>query len=262
MNKYVRMSPVLVLVLLLGGATDQRPLPNAFDPLPLLADPQAEDEIVNEGTSAPTISFSLIQGGLSSGTIDGGNNIDDEAALLDVFGVDGAVGTSDDDLNPTSQSPVVDAGSNAALPLDRFDLDGDGNTSESLPMDRAGNERNFDGGIGFRAADIGAYEFGAPVATFVQEPAAGAFQTYLSDPFPNPATDGIKVRFGVRSPSSVRMTVYDALGREVLVAYEDRVQGGQDYQVQIPTKSLASGVYFVRLMTETTEISRQFVLAR
>ncbi|GMQ82296.1 MAG: hypothetical protein BMS9Abin05_1742 [Rhodothermia bacterium] len=262
MNKFVRLSTVVILPLLLGGATDQRSRPNMTDPLPLLREPVAEDEIFNEGASSPSVAFSLVQGGLPLGTIDGGNNLDDEAALFDVFGADATIGTSDDDLNLTAPSPAVDAGSNTALPPDRFDLDGDGNTVEPLPMDKAGNKRSFDGGIGSPTADIGAYEFGAPVATGVQEPTAGAFQTYLSDPFPNPATDEFTFRFGTRSSSSVRMMVYDALGREVLVAYEDFVQGGQDYQIQIPTTSLASGVYFVRLRTETTEISRQFVLAR
>jgi len=262
MNRYFRFLPVFILSVLLAGATEQRPLQKSVDPLPLLGDPVAEDEIFNEGTSNPVVSFSLVQGGLGTGTTDGGNNIDSEADLIDVFGADAAVGTTDDDLKPTAQSPAVDAGSNAILPADRFDLDGDGNTTEPLPMDRAGNARKHDGGTGSSVADLGAYEFGAPVATSVEEPTTSSFQTYLSQPFPNPTKDGFNVRFGVQTPSSVRILVYDVLGREMLLAFDDQVQSDRDYQVRIRTETLASGVYFVRLLTNTTEMSRQFILAR
>ena len=56
--------------------------------------------------------------------------------------------------SPLPGSPAIDAGNNNHLPADTFDLDNDGNTSEPLPIDSAGNPRVFGGTV-----DIGACEF-------------------------------------------------------------------------------------------------------
>ena len=61
------------------------------------------------------------------------------------------------DLRLRVDSPARDEGDNALLPPDTFDLDADGNVSERLPIDLAGNPR-IQGGI----VDIGAYEFIPP----------------------------------------------------------------------------------------------------
>ena len=71
-------------------------------------------------------------------------------------GTDGTWGTADDDygdLRPRNDSPAVDAGDNALLPADSFDLDDDGDTSEQLPVDLDERTRIFNGTV-----DIGAYE--------------------------------------------------------------------------------------------------------
>ncbi len=57
------------------------------------------------------------------------------------------------DLRLSYGSPCVDAGDNAALPPDEFDLDGDGNTAEPMPIDLAGGPRVVDSVV-----DMGAYE--------------------------------------------------------------------------------------------------------
>ncbi len=65
------------------------------------------------------------------------------------------------DLHLRGGSPANDAGDNSLLPADEFDLDNDGDTSELLPVDLAGNER-----IVGATVDMGAYE-GAVVAELV-----------------------------------------------------------------------------------------------
>ena len=57
------------------------------------------------------------------------------------------------DLRLLPISPAIDAGDDALLPTDEFDLDGDGNVAEPLPVDLAGGRRV----LGPRV-DIGAYE--------------------------------------------------------------------------------------------------------
>ena len=63
-------------------------------------------------------------------------------------------------------SPVIDAGHNWAVPIDTTDLDGDGDTTELVPLDLDGNPRfadvvaTTDTGCGASAVvDMGAYEF-------------------------------------------------------------------------------------------------------
>ena len=72
---------------------------------------------------------------------------------VDPLGPDGQVGTLDDDLRLAAGSPCVDAGDNARVPADWLDLDGDGDTSEPLPLDLDGAAR-FQDDPG--APDVGA----------------------------------------------------------------------------------------------------------
>ncbi|MHC5002898.1 MAG: choice-of-anchor Q domain-containing protein, partial [Planctomycetota bacterium] len=83
-------------------------------------------------------------------------------------GLDLDWGTEDDDygdLRLQPGSPCIDAGHNWGLPVDAFDLDGDGRTSELIPFDLDGNPRisaddeRLDHGCGVPAVvDMGAYE--------------------------------------------------------------------------------------------------------
>ena len=55
---------------------------------------------------------------------------------------------------PTADSPVVDAGANRWLIFDIFDIDGDGNITELLPVDSQGSDRIVNGTV-----DLGPVEF-------------------------------------------------------------------------------------------------------
>ena len=54
-------------------------------------------------------------------------------------------------------SPALDAGDNTLLPMDTADLDGDGDGTETLPMDQRGEAR-----ISNTTVDIGAFELQPP----------------------------------------------------------------------------------------------------
>ena len=68
-------------------------------------------------------------------------------------GTDGVLGTSDDVMALAPGSPCIDAGSNALLPTDTWDLDGDGDRAEPLPRDLTDAARV----VGVRV-DLGAFE--------------------------------------------------------------------------------------------------------
>lgn len=227
----------------------------------LIAQPTASDQIWNEGASTPVASNSIIQGGLSAGTSNGGGVIDADPELTAAFGDDGAAGTLDDDLAPVAQSVGIDAGSSIHLPADRFDLDGDGDLAEPLPVDRAGNLRIYDGGAGAAIPDIGAYEYGSTGATGIEDPILPAKATLMA-PYPNPARESVTFEFRSASRGPVRLVIFDALGREVATAFDDLSTPGRSRIVEVPTSDLASGVYVARLVTASGSVTRQFVVER
>ncbi len=148
-----------------GSATDAPSLSNVIVYGNTASD--RGDQIANQGVSL-TISHSLVEGGLagisedaSSSTTDGGGNLDSDPQFVDSgtpAGPDGTFGTADDGLRLYAGSPAVDAGDNNALPADAADLDGDGDTSERLPVDLAGAARVENGTV-----NAGAYEAAASI---------------------------------------------------------------------------------------------------
>lgn len=100
----------------------------------------------------PVLSHCCIQGW--TGGLGGANNFGHDPVLVDPDGPDDCLGTPDDSPHLDGcASPCTNTGDNAALPPDEFDLDEDGDLNEPLPLDPAGNPRNYDGCV-----DRGAYE--------------------------------------------------------------------------------------------------------
>ncbi len=104
--------------------------------------------------SSPTITYSDIRGGYA-----GEGNMDEDPVFLHSPdpGLDGQWGTADDDygdLRLQPGSPCIDTGDTGALPADEADLDVDGDTAETLPIDLDGHVR-----VLCDVVDMGAYEF-------------------------------------------------------------------------------------------------------
>ncbi|MGD8451775.1 MAG: LamG domain-containing protein [Phycisphaerae bacterium] len=133
----------------------------------LWANTAASGPQIDGDESVTTATYSCIQGGWP-----GEGNISANPFFVDADGPDDIPGTEDDDLRlmPTA-SPCIDAGSNAIVPADTFDLDDDGDTTEPIPFDVAGNARFVndvnrpDGGEGESpVVDMGAFESVGQVA--------------------------------------------------------------------------------------------------
>jgi hypothetical protein len=94
-----------------------------------------------------TVTYSDVQGGC---TAEGGCTNDDTGNLdVDPLFADAPGG----DLRLEPDSQCINAGDNDALPVDRYDLDGDGDEEEALPWDIDDAPRVIDGIV-----DMGAYE--------------------------------------------------------------------------------------------------------
>ena len=118
--------------------------------------------IFNTNGATTTITASVVEGSGSSrawdGTLgsDGGGNLDvDPQFVLPLAWTTAPTTTSD--LHLQSSSPALNAGNNTLLPLDTADLNGNGNTTEPLPLDLDGNPRIIGGTV-----DMGAYEMQYP----------------------------------------------------------------------------------------------------
>jgi len=105
---------------------------------------------VQIGDLSTVVEHSSIQGGWP-----GTGNIDADPLFVQP-------GT--DDVRLAFGSPCVGAGSNAALPADTLDIDGDGNTTEPIPFDYGGGDR-VQGAFVDMGAWEGEFEPGAPASS-------------------------------------------------------------------------------------------------
>jgi hypothetical protein len=141
---------------------------------------------ISVASGTPSLRHNCVYGNVSGGTVrnyfnvtdptgtNGNISIDPLFVRPTSIGPDGFWGSPDDDwgdLRLLPFSPCVDAGSNADVPTDMADLDGDGDTAEPLPLDRAGAARFLDdpqtantGSGTSPIVDMGAYERGRPIS--------------------------------------------------------------------------------------------------
>jgi hypothetical protein len=113
------------------------------------------NEILSQGKPLITVARTNIQGGWP-----GVGNLNVNPLFVLPAGLDGVVGTEDDNLRLQGTSPCIDRGDSALLPEDFADLDSDGNVEEPLPLDLDGVARVTDSNV-----DMGAYESPAKAPT-------------------------------------------------------------------------------------------------
>jgi hypothetical protein len=69
----------------------------------------------------------------------------------------------------------------------------------------------------------------------------------LKQNYPNPFNPETEIRFSVDTPGLARLTVYDALGREVSTLFNGAADPGRQYSLRFGGAGLATGAYFYRL---------------
>lgn len=87
----------------------------------------------------------------------------------------------------------------------------------------------------------------------------GAFK--LKQNYPNPFNAETIIRFNVARPSSVKIEVFNMLGRIVRTILDTHLTPGQ-YSVNFTPGNLPSGIYFYRLQTDGFVDTKKFVLVR
>lgn len=204
-------------------------------------------EMSNGLLCIPVISYSLIEGCGGSGGgwdtalgTDGGNNIDDDPDFK-------LNSSSDPYLSLWSSSPVINAGSNAAVPYS---------------LDLAGNPRIHD-----TTVDLGAYEHQGGTITDVEEDlpqVPDAFALYQNSPNPfNPVTT---IRFDLPHAEHVKLVVYNVKGELVATLADQNMTAGHR-EITWDAKdsggrTATSGVYFYRLVAGDFVETKKMILLR
>ncbi len=134
-------------------------------------------------------------------------------------------------------------------------------------------------------SDTLAYAVGQTVYKYTSEPigiqtisAEIPKQYSLEQNYPNPFNPETKIKFSIPTPlnppeggkfsanpagsgRSVRLIIYDALGREISTIVNEQLNPGT-YEVSWDASNFPSGVYFYRLQTESFSESKKMILVK
>jgi hypothetical protein len=80
--------------------------------------------------------------------------------------------------------------------------------------------------------------------------------------YPNPFNPETRVFWSVPDGGPVTLTVYAIHGEEVARLWQGEAEAGRQYALPMRGESFASGVYFVRLMSGTSSITRRLLMIR
>jgi hypothetical protein len=83
----------------------------------------------------------------------------------------------------------------------------------------------------------------------------------LRQNYPNPFNASSEIGYQLSGSGTVKLAVYDLLGREVAVLVDETKAPGS-YHVTFDASRLASGVYMYRLAVGSTVLTRKMILAR
>ncbi len=101
---------------------------------------------------------------------------------------------------------------------------------------------------------------GAVVATAGEGTADNARSALSSSP--NPVRSAARVRFTTAQAQDVSVTVLDVTGREVLSLYRGLVAADQEQTFSLSATSLPAGIYVVRALGSTVNLSQRVTVVR
>lgn len=100
---------------------------------------------------------------------------------------------------------------------------------------------------------------GVLATAFEADGSPAAFDLHM--PAPNPARGAVRLRYSLAQAGAVRLTAYDALGREVAVLADGaRTAGARE--AMLDGAALPAGVYLVRLVAEERSATRTVTILR
>lgn len=83
----------------------------------------------------------------------------------------------------------------------------------------------------------------------------------LSQNYPNPFNPTTNIRFALPNSENISLKVYNQLGREVAVLAEGFRNAGS-YEINFDASDLSSGIYFYKLITGSTSMTKKMMLVK
>ncbi|MEO8210025.1 MAG: T9SS type A sorting domain-containing protein [bacterium] len=79
--------------------------------------------------------------------------------------------------------------------------------------------------------------------------------------YPNPFNPSTKIKFALPNSENISLKVYDDLGKEVITLANGFKNAGT-YEISFDADNLTSGIYFYKLITGTTSITKKMLLVK
>jgi photosystem II stability/assembly factor-like uncharacterized protein len=116
--------------------------------------------------------------------------------------------------------------------------------------------------LGYVTGLYKAYKFTPPGSTGVEPQPGELPQSYtLNQNYPNPFNPSTTIEYSIPTAGSVQLKVYDMIGREVATLVNQEQVAGK-YAVMFDARTLASGVYFYRLVSGSFVSTKSLVLVK
>ena len=145
----------------------------------------------------------------------------------------------------------------------------DASKVKEVPSDGFFTQPNYLGAFGssnwatgWTFIDDGGF-IGSAEATAIADGAAAELpqSVELRKNYPNPFNPSTNIRFELDKTQQVRLTVYNALGREVKVLVNSTMPAGT-HMTTFRASDLSSGVYYYRLEAGTQRMTRKMLLLK
>ena len=149
-------------------------------------------------------------------------------------------------LMATSMGDIMDACQRGMMDytfLGGAQIDAYGNLNSTVIGDHAAPKVRFPGSGG------------------AKEDGTGALVAELSRICPNPLNSSATIRYSVPEASSVTVTLYDVLGKEVAKVVNSRMEAGE-YMCTLEVGDLSNGVYFLRLQAGVQSDTQKIVVLK
>lgn len=139
----------------------------------------------------------------------------------------------------------------------RYTVYNSGLTDNRVNLVRAGS----DGTIWMRTFAGGILLFNPEIASGVEREAGTTGAARIAGIHPNPAAGYTTVQLALDRRAHVRVSLHDALGREVRTALDEMIDAGER-EITLNTEALPSGSYFVRIVAGDAIDTRMVTIAR
>ena len=78
--------------------------------------------------------------------------------------------------------------------------------------------------------------------------------------YPNPAVDELKVSFKISHRSTAKISLFNNIGKQIYTQETDVEAGNNIVSIDIKSKSIEPGVYFVQLFSDNQTITRKLIV--